>query len=329
MDKVLTGRANEAAHWYTLDGRAAYEVPKAPIKEKCQHCGGNRRSKAGKEAVAACVICDEQGYVYRENPEMKPTTITDARKLLLLPSTTTVTKTAANHYLDRWIKRQVAMAAREVVAMHPTVTPGTEEWFTLVEEIAAAKPGDAAELGSVVHEIIERWVQGRDIYDPMLVSRYREARPDDQDWRANFRRWVEGARQALIDRFGTDRGWEAEVIGVSTEHGFACKVDIIHRKLNAVLDWKGRDWDDPSKPPKGYWSGAMQLGSNREALGMEGATLHNGIFSRTRPGLVSVWDWSEEDAARGWEAFRHLLRYWQIDNNFDTRFLGEATTKAA
>lgn len=112
-----------AGHWYTIEGAAAHEVPKA------------------------------------KGDGMRRTTLRDARALGLLPSVTSVLSVLDKPQLGTWKQRQAILAA----AATPRGAGEEEvAWCDRVLAVAAQPAADAADLGSRIHAAIEAAVQGRE-----------------------------------------------------------------------------------------------------------------------------------------------------------------------
>lgn len=108
---------SESGHWYTKDGRPAYEQPNA--------------SKPG---------------------QMRPTTLRDARKLDLVPSVTTILNIAAKPQLERWKLNQVMMAA---LTLPPIDGESLKDFESRIWEDANQQSNDARDKGTEIHGYIE------------------------------------------------------------------------------------------------------------------------------------------------------------------------------
>ncbi|NBS40920.1 MAG: hypothetical protein EBS73_17065, partial [Betaproteobacteria bacterium] len=95
--------------------------------------------------------------------------------------------------------------------------------------------------------------------------------------------------------------------------GFGGKVDL-HCKA-AVVDIKTKAFG-PQDDPQGYEEHLMQLSAYRSGLILPSARCANLFVSTTHPNLVSLYEWTPEDADRGWKMFEALLRFWQAKNNY-------------
>lgn len=131
-DGMKTGHASEGGHWYTQDGRAAYELPLVkPAKDGRTHT---------------------------------PTTLRHARELGLLWSVTTIAGACDKPALIRWKEGQVFDAVHDSDQwedyMAGRVTKG--EFRRRAMERAAEKAKTAAERGTSIHTAAESAICGRD-----------------------------------------------------------------------------------------------------------------------------------------------------------------------
>lgn len=113
----------DGGHWYTADGQAAYEQPKA----------------------------DGSGT--------RPTTLRDARKLGLLPSVTTILGTLDKPQLTLW---KVKTAIRAADSLPRNEGEEVEAWVDRVVEKAAEPVAEAADLGTRIHAAIEAACKGEE-----------------------------------------------------------------------------------------------------------------------------------------------------------------------
>jgi len=95
--------------------------------------------------------------------------------------------------------------------------------------------------------------------------------------------------------------------------GFGGKVDL-HGPAR-VIDFKTKEFGPDSKV-NGWSEQCMQLAACRHGLEMPLAPCANVFISVTHPGLATTYEWSEEDLVQGWEKFKCLLRFWQIDRRY-------------
>lgn len=242
----------ESTHWYTKDGVPAYET----------------------EA---------------KNGSMRPTTLRDARVRNLVPSVTTITKSAANHGLQNWMQEQILMAAMTL----PKIDGETINTFLdRVRKDSKEHGRMAAARGTAIHASVESYYKGNGSKDHPVH--------------------IQGVRAAIESRYGM-LPWIAEK-AFSCDYGFGGKVDLCCEK--AVVDIKSKEFDEDSLP-KGFDENVMQLAAYRVGLGVPLSACANVFVSVTNPGLVHIVEWSQEDLSRGWEMFCGLLNYWYAKTKLD------------
>ena len=228
----------------------------------------------------------------------RPTTLRDARKLNLVPSVTTVLKIAAKPGLEAWKQEQMLLAALTLPRR-----PEESERDLINRIVADSKETAkrAAERGTRVHESIESWYDG--------------VRPvDHEDIAKAF-------EEAVFNHFKTHpfQPWQTET-AFASELGYGGKVDLWCKAdesapTGIVLDAKTKEFDD-GDDVAGYDEHLLQLAAYRHGLGVPHARCANVFASVTKPGLIKIIEWSEEDLQRGWKMFNHLLGYWKLKNAF-------------
>ena len=109
------------SHFYTTDGKSMFEV--------------ENKSKPGT---------------------FRPTTITDARKLKLIPSVTTILQYRARPDLDQWKMRQCIDSAFKTEQLQDELY---EDWRDRVIEVAFTESSKSADTGTLIHAYIERLIQ--------------------------------------------------------------------------------------------------------------------------------------------------------------------------
>ena len=249
---TIVARAAESLHWYGRDGSPQYTVTAK---------NGNQRA----------------------------TTLADARKMRLVPSVTTIIKSAASPGLEAWKLNQMLLAALTL----PRIDNEPEE--ELVQRIVKDSKEHAkmaAERGSAVHTAIEN------MYSGVMYAEYAEHQ-------AGVYREIEAAYG--ITEFQPEKAF-------AHEFGFGGKVDLFSKEGDGVvLDIKTKEFSDPAKV-QGFDEHMMQLAAYRKGLYLPNARCANVFVSVTNPGLVVVKEWSREDLTRGWAMFYALLKYWQAKN---------------
>ena len=249
---TIVARAAESLHWYGRDGSPQYTVT-------------------------------------AKNGNPRATTLADARKMNLVPSVTTIIKSAASPGLEAWKLNQMLLAALTL----PRIENEPEEEFVQrIVKDSKEHAKMAAERGSAVHSAIES------MYSGVMHSEYAEHQ-------AGCYRAIE--LEYGITEFQPEKAFAHEL-------GFGGKVDLFSREGNGVvLDVKSKEFSDPTKV-QGFDEHMMQLAAYRMGLDLPEARCANVFVSVTVPGLVVVKEWSQEDLARGWLMFQGLLNYWQAKN---------------
>lgn len=249
---TIVARASESQHWYNRDGSPQYTVT-------------------------------------AKNGNPRATTLADARKMSLVPSVTTIIKSAASPGLEAWKLNQMLLAALTL----PRIDGEPEEEFVQrVVKDSKEHAKMAAERGSAVHSAIES------MYSGVMHSDYAEHQA--------------GCYRAIELEYGITEFQPEKAF--AHEFGFGGKVDLFSKEgKGVVLDVKSKEFSDPTKV-QGFDEHMMQLAAYRMGLDLPDARCANVFVSVTNPGLVVVKEWSQEDLARGWAMFYALLKYWQAKN---------------
>lgn len=227
-----------------------------------------------------------------KNGNERGTTLRDARVMNLYPSVTTITKCAAAPGLVNWMVDQAIMAA---LTLTRNPDESDEAYLARIKRDSKEQARKAAEKGSEIHGAIEKHFLGHT--------------PSEEMWPH-----VQAATLNLKTWFG-DLQWDAER---SFAHplGFGGKCDLHCKAERIVVDFKGKDFTDPSEC-KQYDEHLMQGAAYLEGFGLrEGGRFANVFISRNQPGLVCIVEAKPEEIARGWRMFRKLLEFWQEQNRY-------------
>jgi hypothetical protein len=251
---TIVARAAESNHWYGKDGKPAYSV-----------MGAN-----GKE---------------------RSTTLRDARKMNLVPSVTTIIKSAASPSLEVWKLNQMMLAA---LTLPRVDNEPEEEFIARIQRDSKEHAKMAAERGTAVHTAVES------MYSGVMHAEF-------ADHQAGVYREIE--KEFGVTEFQPEKAFAHEL-------GYGGKLDLFTPKYQdrgLVIDIKTKEFSDPSKVA-GYDEHMMQLAAYRVGVDLPNADCANVFVSVTVPGLVVINKWSQEDLARGWSMFQGLLSYWQAKN---------------
>ena len=243
------GFATASQHWYDKSGAPAYTVI----------------GKNGKE---------------------RNTTLRDAREHGLVPSVTTILRTAAAPQLEKWKRDQVLMAALTLPRIEGE---SSDAFIARVEQDWQAQGRAAADRGTAIHAAIERHYAGL---------------PSEDYWE-----WVKVSRDALQAHCGP-QAWLPER-SFACPIGFGGKTDLHSDAW--VVDAKSKD--GPAEGRKLWDEEVCQLAAYRHGLGVPTARCAILHVDRNNPS-AEVIEASEDDLQRGWAMFTALLAYWQAKNKY-------------
>lgn len=260
-------------HYYTIEGKSAHQVPYADKK------------RAG---------------------QLRDTTITDAKKLGLLPSTSAYVRMLAAPGLTNWyIEEAVKAAANAPIAPGENV----EEYVKAIREKATQQVGDAADLGTRIHKALE---------DFFLTGK---AAPDD------LVQYVEPTIDAISKLQITPI--KAECVLVNAPYGYAGTTDLIFEDTNGccgILDFKSKKTKKGEKVFKSfehrmqiasywmaYWGPNFEMTFPASALG------YNVYISTTEPGRVDVTKYDDTDLREAWDGFKCCLGLYRYTKGYDAR----------
>lgn len=259
---VLFKSSEPASHWYTVDGAPCHRVP--------AKSGGDRA-------------------VY----------LRDAVAMKLLPSVTNVLGVLAKPGLDEWKLSQVGLAA----ARNARGPEESEDYYAKrVVELARRPVEQAADLGTKIHDALEKAFDGEPVPDDMRV-------------------YVEPALAWIkASGFGIEK---REIVVTNGKEGYAGRVDVIfrHGKNGAgILDYKTRK-TVAGKPVTPYDGQAAQLAAYAAAaygpakLGK--VRILNLYISTTEPGRVEHIE--HDGIKRHFEFFKAACGIWRYIKGYDPR----------
>jgi hypothetical protein len=228
---------------------------------------------------------------------MRPATLADARKMGLCPGVSGVLSCAAKPGLVRWQVNQAVLAA---MTLPRNPEENDEAFISRVLRDSQEQARKAAERGTAIHAAIQGHYEG----EP----------PSEEYWP-----FVKATTEAVTKEFG-DAFWKPEA-SFANPMGYGGKVDL-HNSAIAVLDFKSKEFDDPTKP-LAFDEHCIQLAAYRKGLGLKHARCANVFVSTKVPGLVHIHEWDEEELDRGWEQFVALLAYWKASRSFESGWVLE------
>ncbi len=263
-----TPLASEASHYYAKDGTPVYEVPRA------------------------------------RGDGMRPTTLADARKLDLVPSTTKVIYDCySSPGLKKYFKQQIVYAC---LTLPRTQGESEDDFAERAIKDAEEHARKARETGTELHAAIEEWIQNKisspdKIYIPSL---------DHSKWGKHIGKLFQTLNQYGIDLF---KG--------KPEHSFASplgyggKIDWHNDEV--LIDFKTKAKVKDVKQvayPEHCW----QLSAYAQGIGNTHClpTRLLNVFIGIDDCEVRIHEWSKEDSYKAFDCFYHLLKFWQIKNSF-------------
>jgi len=250
----------DSGHWYTRDGSPCYMVP-------------------------------------ARNGAMRNTTLADARKLLLVPSVTTVTGIIAKPQLTAWMVRQGILAALTLPRIDGEPEPA---FLDRVEADSRQQAKDAANEGTNVHDALELRFTG-------------------QAYPTQYARHVAGVEAELHRMFPDVHDWIAER-SFAHPSGYGGKTDLHSPSTGIVVDFKGKDGDFSDGKKLAYDELTFQLGAYQDGLRLPRAACGNIFFSRTHPGKAVGHVWKPDQVAKGAAVFHAALGLWKALKGFDPAF---------
>ena len=262
--KVYNG-ASESCHWYDENGIAKHEVESADGKK------------------------------------MVKTTLTQAKKLGLYPSVTSIFKILDKHGVNEWKLDLLLKVIQETNNTGKGLS--TYAFKKMLLEQSEEERTQGANEGTEIHKAVEKYLVGNIQSDS---AKYQLISQRVQDIIASY---SEGICTTFCEQSFTNQIF-----------GYAGCVDIISEgsEYTVVADLKTtttKNYDSYLKKPYDEW--IMQLAAyKRFPYFVDKNVKILSIVANRDNGDVGVYEWSGEDDTRGWNMFSNLLKYYQLKNNF-------------
>ena len=262
-------KSEQSSHYYHRDGRPCYQV------------------------------------TYADGHGMRNTTKSDARKMDLVSSVTTICKVINRPDLNRYKAEQYVVAARTL----PKLPDEFEDAFIQrVIKDAHTHSQNAAEVGSAIHDAIAQWLM------------YPKAHgPDYWEHTQRFGKWFR-EHVCTADKVHVEETFASKDLG-----GYGGRVDMWGRLLTGdlfVADIKTQvvpTVTPKTKPPyrkvKYYKEWPIQLAAYGRAVhGEKPHQLINLVLDREDATFLEAktWDYS----SRYWNAFKDTFRLWRYMEDF-------------
>jgi hypothetical protein len=258
-------------HYYTLDGVPSHTVP--------------NKSKPG---------------------ESRPTTVTDAKKLGLLPSVSAFLKVKNEAGLENWKTDQIIEACHSF----PPNGAALDVYSAQVKEKAFAQVGAAADLGTEIHAALEAFYRDGSVPESANMADLVIA-VDDKVHELNIE----------VDH--------AEKVLVNPAYGYAGTTDIMFSRedgTRGILDFKskrtkpGKRLFSPDSHPMqiaAYWQAAY--GKELDFEVPPYACGYNVYISTTELGRVEVVHHDDRALREAWAAFKACLVLYRYTTGYDSR----------
>lgn len=236
---------------------------------------------------------------------MRRATIADAKAMVPrpYPSVTSILKTLAKPALESWKMRKVAEAALTLPRL-PNETD--EEFIARIAEDAFEEAGEAADLGTDIHEDLSGWIEAK---------------------------WLGGKGSGRLTEYTQDcKRWLTENVTkvYSSEKavanpgaGYAGRMDL-HCEVGgkqAIIDFKSskvkRSARGEPKPVFYRDSWPQQLASYAFASMATDARLISIIIDTSEPGPCFVKDWTDDHhCAYYYDMFYMIFTLWKYNNEW-------------
>jgi hypothetical protein len=267
---IITKSVMDSSHWYSLDGKPVHTQPT------------------------------------KDGEGQRATTLRDARKMMLLPSVTSIIGILDKPQLTRWKMREVAKAA--IAIPGPQGDEPVERFADRAIEAAMSQVGEAADLGSRIHAAIENLMRGG-------------AEEPSEELQPYVKPVLEWMRQVGV------KVTHSEIVLVNAVHGFAGRVDALFTwgdgfgKMG-ILDFKTKKTKEGEKV-EAYDEHTLQLAAyaatHYGAEHLQHVVAANLFISSTEPGRLEVVKHDKEKLVAAYEAFTQMCAVWRFRKGYDPR----------
>lgn len=220
-----------------------------------------------------------------KNGNERNTTLADAKKLGLLPSTTTITGIVANPSLEAWKQEQILYAALTLPKLEDE---SSNDYVTRVILDSREHSKKAAEKGTLIHNAIEKYITDKKrLLDDSFNHLYREL--DTHTFRGEFER-----------RFACPKlGYAGSIdfIGMIYPDTPKEELAMIDFKTQSTKEGKYKVYDSWKLQLAAYMQGALDQGIVKHR-----PNLYNIIISTTEP-LMWLYKYTEEEIDLFTDAF--------------------------
>jgi hypothetical protein len=267
---IITKSVMDSSHWYSLDGKPVHTQPT------------------------------------KDGDGQRATTLRDARKMMLLPSVTSIIGILDKPQLTRWKMREVAKAA--IAIPGPQGDEPVERFADRAIEAAMSQVGEAADLGSRIHAAIENLMRG-------------SAEEPSEELKPYVKPVLDWMRQVGV------KVTHSEIVLVNAVHGFAGRVDALFTwgdgfgKMG-ILDFKTKK-SKPDEKIEAYDEHTLQLAAyaatHYGAEHLQHVVAANLFISSTEPGRLEVVKHDKAKLVAAYEAFTQMCAVWRFRKGYDPR----------
>lgn len=261
---ALINRGEQSSHWYTREGKASHTV-------------------IGKTTGLP-----------------RATTLTDARKLNLIPSVTNVLAMKAKPALNTWLMDNAILSALSTPRRDGELE---NDWHSRIAEESQRVGREAAEWGTAIHEQVEQYATLGAFMGTGEILAYVEGYAD---WhRANVVEIIE-AEQSIVSPLGYAGRMDLHAVIQHDGEPRRAVIDFKSQKLKGKA--KGTFYKEWSMQLAAYADGLRHVNDNTLPL------LVSAIIPSDSPGAmqIKVWD-NGEDALK---AFHSCFNLWCFDKDY-------------
>ena len=232
---------------------------------------------------------------------MRAATLRDARIMKLVPGVSSILALEAKPMLEAWKINQALMSA---LTLPRNPGESDDDFIERARADSNEQARKARDRGIAIHAALQGSFEGK----PVTA--------EDLPYVTPVRAW-------LAQRYGLD-GHVAEQ-SFASPMGYGGKADLSNISIPLVIDFKVKEFDENKSAKELAWpEHCMQLAAYRAGLAIPTADCANIFVSSKVPGLIQVREWDEEELTSNWEAFKCLLRLWQLRKSYIPTFNAEA-----
>jgi len=250
--------------------------------------------------------------VKAKNGNDRSTTIADCRKLGLFPSVSTILGVLDKPALLRWRYRQITDACHNEYDRVEEHYICKETYNAEMVDRAFDQVKDAADLGTKIHDALEKAFSGKKYKRDELVTEYNL-----------MSEFVEPTLKLTLDEGMVIDKTEETIVNPS--EGYAGRTDACFTMKNArgILDFKSTKTKVGVKV-KGYDEQILQVSAYHVAYygGIKEDDIGANIFlSTTEVGRVEVIWYTAYEMRRAYSAFLNICNYWFWAKTYDPRII--------